>query len=181
MQRALSKKHQNKITENLIKVYEECFGIYFQRNQQLWIPGFICPCCRTSLIRWQAGNKSSLKFKTPTNWLEPNQDHSDCYFCLSELNGANSKTKNRVSYIIENCIVLPIPSEDISETNDTEQMDTAKPQKSFDVENSQSDMEVDEEVSDAESEINYKGFYQDPKKPILINQESLSDLIRLRT
>ena len=39
-----------------------------------------------------------MKFGVPTIWREAKKRHADCYFCMVNTKGFNSKTKRAASY-----------------------------------------------------------------------------------
>lgn len=183
----IAKKHQNKITDHIKKIYEESFNVLFESNKQ-WIPEFICHTCRTALSRWKSGNKAALKFEKPVRWLKPNLDHSDCYFCLSNILGASSKNKDHAKYPVVSCVILPIILDQNVNEKNLEAMGTneslstlnnsGSASDSENENNTQSDMDIDEEESCAESDSSDDEFSSKKKEPVLIDQETLNDLIR---
>lgn len=83
----VGKISKRKITNHIDGLYKVCFGIGISQQDKDWVPHMICNACYSMMTRCtNRGNKSNLKFTTPTIWKEP-EDESDCYFCRCTIKG----------------------------------------------------------------------------------------------
>lgn len=57
-----------------------------------WTPQSFCITCYTRLIEFSCGKKKYLSFGKPVEWRDPIDHVTDCYFCLTKVQGGkNSK------------------------------------------------------------------------------------------
>lgn len=79
--KCISKAHE--------RAYLSYFGFNISDQAKSWVPHFICRECHLGLIRWMNGCDcySGLKFSKPMCWREPNNHNTDCYFCLTRIDG----------------------------------------------------------------------------------------------
>jgi len=100
-----SGRNFNNVSCNL---YTECFGIEITDSDYLWTPNVICSSCKIGLERWKKGENNAKRFASPMLWRQPQNHDSDCYFCLCDITGINSKSKNSWSYPNVNSLTFPV-------------------------------------------------------------------------
>jgi len=130
-------------------------------------------------IKWkEEKNKQNIRFSVPTIWKRPSSE-SDCFYCCNKIQGYNSKNKSKIVYIKVSSVVAPVSAtvEDSSTCNSSHMH---PPETTADK------MEVDELI-DMEEESAFEmsdetDSYMDDgpcsKKPKLISQAALNDLVR---
>lgn len=105
----LTEKQQLNITELVKHSYELYFGLEITNWEKYWVPNVICSCCSKGLIRWSRTGRS-LRFSKPMIWREPADHIKDCYFCVNQVNGFNSKNKASIEYEYVQSVTKPEPS-----------------------------------------------------------------------
>ncbi|KAJ8871619.1 hypothetical protein PR048_027946 [Dryococelus australis] len=64
-----------------------------------WAPHIYCATCYFKLINWWNGKGNSMLFAAPMSWREPKDHVTDCYFCMTNVQGfTNRKSKKHVVY-----------------------------------------------------------------------------------
>lgn len=78
---------KKRISEQHKRAYLSYFGFTISDQAKHWAPHFICRNCHLGLIRWMndCDGYSGLKFSKPMCWREPNNHHTDCYFCATRV------------------------------------------------------------------------------------------------
>lgn len=71
-------------------------------------PHIFCRSCSTLLYRWSNGEKAYLSFKKPMIWREPFDHMTDCYFCVTNVTGINSKNKHTIKYAEVLSVTKPV-------------------------------------------------------------------------
>ena len=143
-----------------ITLVRAAYKYYFQlelNEDKPWMPKKICPNCNLKLSKWYDGENVHLSFGPPMIWKEAT-DHSQCYFCVINLTGVNTKKRRSLTYPEVASVQKTIPhSDDLPKPNCSNAMATS----SSSCQNS----------SESDMEAAYK-------KQHLINQSELNDLIR---
>jgi hypothetical protein len=115
-------KRKAKITNFVKKAYHAYFGMKLGDQDKPFAPHFCCKTCVENLRGWMNKKRKAMAFAVPMVWREA-QDHvTDCYFCMTNLNGINGKKKHHVKYPnvisaikpIAHGPDLPIPDPDFS-------------------------------------------------------------------
>ena len=144
------------------EAYKAYFGVAVGDLDKSWAPHVSCGNCRSTLEHWLRGSRKSMPFAIPRVWREPRNHHDDCYFCMIDLTHfKRGKNRRQLQYPdipssrapVPHSEDLPIPSPPIQTT-------------------------LGEEANDSESSGDPFTDDQDSKKPHLLNQKELDDLIR---
>ena len=88
---------QTTITEFVKKRYYDYFGIKLRQNKP-FAPQKCCKTCVENLRRWSNKKIEHLPFGVPMIWTEGRDHTSDCYFCMTNLEGINRRNKQHVKY-----------------------------------------------------------------------------------
>lgn len=128
-------------------------------TEKQWVPQLFCNVCRTKLYKWSTGEKIYFPFSSQTLWREPQNHIDDCYFCVTNVVGINSKNYKSLKYPEVASVSKPVPRR----KNDPLPISPGLSTRT--VESSDSMMIS----TDSEYEIDEKHF---------ITQAELSDLIR---
>ena len=80
------------INKNVLSLYKKYFEFLISHKDRPCAPHIVCASCYTALKRWNnaVAKVTPMPFKTPVIWREPSS-HDDCYFCLTNVTGFNSK------------------------------------------------------------------------------------------
>ena len=81
------------IVKKITPVIRAAYKHYFQlelNEEKPWMPKKICPNCNFKLSKWYDGENVYLSFGAPMIRKEAT-DHSQCYFCVINLTGINTK------------------------------------------------------------------------------------------
>lgn len=79
-------------------IYESYFGRVMQVQGDYWVPEIICKTCEANLNLWWTGKRLQMPFAVPMIWSKPRNHRTDCYFCLTNVNGFSSKNKHLIKY-----------------------------------------------------------------------------------
>ena len=108
-----------------------------------------------------------MPFAVPMIWREQTDHATDCYFCLTNIKGFSRKNKSKIVYPNCNSALKPVPH-----GNDLPVPSPPSPEK----QSEESSTEHETTGSEAcESEEDTEGCMT--KKPTLINQSMLNDLV----
>ena len=110
-------KYIRKITDRIKKLYLTYFGCAFCDQDKNWASHVCCLDCCNRLNKWFAGEKFTLSFAVPMVWREQKVHATDCYFCLTNTQGYNHKTRKKIVYPslpsairpVEHSDELPVP------------------------------------------------------------------------
>lgn len=107
-----TKCQRRPISDNVKTLYQ----FYFHRPIETtnFTPNICCKSCESNITMWSAGKRRSMPFAVPMIWREPSNHPGDCYFCLINVVGFTSKTKNRIVYVDCKSVDRPVDhSEDL--------------------------------------------------------------------
>ena len=132
-----------------------------------WAPKKVCHTCVEQLRKWSQGKKVSMPFAIPMIWHEPRNHVDDCYFCVCDITGYNTKNKKEIIYPnllsakrpISHGPGLPVPS----------------PLEEFQKETS-SDSEENSQDNSSDLDVVQEQDFHQPQH--LFTQRELNDLVR---
>lgn len=166
------KSQKRTFTQLVRRAYELYFGVKVGDQEKSWAPHICCKTCLTLLTGWLKGTKRHMRFAVPMVWREPKDHATDCYFCITNIQGIGPKSKHTVQYPnlpsalrpVEHSDEYPIPTPPESWSLDEE------PECASDSSN---------EIQTEQETVNDPDF-QTPEcsKPHLISQAELNDLVR---
>ena len=79
--------HKTKITSFVKKCYHAYFGMKLGDQDKPFAPHICCKACVEKLRRRSKEKIKSLLFGVPMAWREGNDHITDCYFCMTNLQG----------------------------------------------------------------------------------------------
>ena len=80
------------MTGRIEKIYFAYFGCKIGDQGKLWALHFCCSECTNNFNLWFSRKKQSVGFAVPMIWREQ-IDHTDGYFCITEIEWYNEKTR----------------------------------------------------------------------------------------
>lgn len=87
----------------------KCFpNFVFAGTASNFAPESCCSKCIAALNR-ASTSQSRLPYEWPAIWRRPSSDHSDCYFCLTQLHPFNRVHESSFSYPERSCLTKPRP------------------------------------------------------------------------
>ena len=89
-------------------MYYAYFGRAVGDQEKDWAPHFCCIDCSNKLNKWFAKNVS-LGFAVPMVWRDQKDHTTDCYFCITKIEGYNQKTKKSIVYPELPSAIHPVP------------------------------------------------------------------------
>lgn len=92
------KRRRQSITQFVRRAYHAYFQDKLGDQDKPWAPHTVCKSCVEGLRNWSKGKKQSLGFGIPMVWREPQNHTDDCYFCMVNTSGFNSKNKKDIIY-----------------------------------------------------------------------------------
>ena len=129
--------------EILLRSLKKWYELYFEckvgDQDKSWAPHIYCVTCVRLLTGWVNGSRQR-PFYFLIVWREPKDRWSDCYFCLTNITGITSKSKNTVKYPDLPSAMRPVPH--------SEELWYKSPGKSFSNENSDCDEDHEQEEGD---------------------------------
>lgn len=91
----------NESTKTLVL---KCFPDFaFNGINSEWAPDFCCQKCISALHR------SAPPYSWPAVWARPNNNHSNCFCCLTEVHQFNRVQNSSFKYPERSCITRPVP------------------------------------------------------------------------
>lgn len=164
-----TKSQSENVTPTIKKAYELYFNSKVDKDKSFALK-YCCSGCSRNLRGWLNGTRPSMPFAVPMIWTEQKDHLLDCYFCLNKLSGSSSKNKQ--------CIVYPdLPSARRPiKYGDSFPIPTPPGKLTPQEEASSSSPEAGPSTSftpDSDSE-----FLESKRKPRLISQSMLNDLVR---
>ena len=78
---------KTKITSFVKKCYHAYFGMKLGYQNKPFAPHICCKACEENLRRWSKGKIKNLPFGVPMLWKEGKDHITDCYFCMTNLQG----------------------------------------------------------------------------------------------
>jgi hypothetical protein len=158
---------QRKNLSSKVKVaYHHYFGVKVSDQDRTWAPHICCSICYVGLTQWLNGKRKCMPFAIPMIWREPRDHCSDCYFCLTNISGYSKKNKSAILYPNCESALKPVPHDAV---NLVPKPPTNIKDESDDSDDERSEMEQQSDAYEPED---------DEKKPHMINQGELNDLVR---
>ena len=92
-----------------MSLYKKYFEFPISHQDRPWAPQIVCASCHAALNRWNnaVAKVTAMPFKTPMIWREPSS-HDDCYFCLTNVTGFNSKNSDKIKYAYIRNVSKPV-------------------------------------------------------------------------
>ena len=87
-----------KITDFVKTAYHGYFGVKLGDQDKAVAPLVSCKTCVENLCDWEKGKRKSMPLAVPMAWREGKDQVTDCYFCMTNLQGINHKNKHCVKY-----------------------------------------------------------------------------------
>lgn len=158
-------KIQRRSITNLVKkAYKLYFDCALGDQDKNFAPHIACITCTTTLTEWMKGKRRAMPFAVPMVWREPT-NHTDCYFCLTNIAGHSSKTRHTIKYPDVSSVHKPVPHGE------------GLPIPVCNLQPTASDTSGESESEDARSVEEYSPE-SGVRAPHLIQQEELNDLVR---
>lgn len=159
--------NRRSINDRTKECYEKCFNIPKRKLDNDWTPKIVCSSCQTDLYNYAKGRNNAKKFSAPMIWKKSKNHETDCYFCLCNTKGYNSKNFSNIKYPKVSSVRYPIP---VSENEVSSNLMTDMPSDVEIQELADTFRESDEDDSDALDEnASEEGKF---------NQQELNDLVR---
>ncbi|XP_076033585.1 uncharacterized protein LOC143020748 [Oratosquilla oratoria] len=158
------RQYKRQLTQRVKKLYELYFGCKVGDQDKSWAPHICCVRCTSSLSAWVKGKGTGLMFGVPMVWREPKDHSTDCYFCLTDIKGRNRKGKKSIVYPDLQSAIRPV----------LHSSDIPVPQPPSELPSDDTSNSDDSESQDA----TYTTQLESDKKPHLITQPELNDLVR---
>ena len=98
-----------KITGFVKKAYHSYFGVKLGDQDKAFAPHVSCKTCVENPRDWENGKRKSMPFAVPMVWREGKYHVTDCYFCMTNLQGINRKNKHCVQYHDIPSAIIPVP------------------------------------------------------------------------
>jgi hypothetical protein len=160
---------RQKIISKVETAYQLYFGCKVGDQDKEWAPHICCSTCSIGLRQWLNNRRSQMPFAVPMVWRVPTCHTSDCYFCMTNIAGHNSRTKSSIVYPnipsairpVPHSIDLPIPTPPSALHHSTDPSSTTSSSSSS------ASTAVASCASDDSSKI-----------PHLLSQAELNDLVR---
>ncbi|KAL4711555.1 hypothetical protein ACJJTC_003572 [Scirpophaga incertulas] len=92
------KSQQRNISDFVKKVYFAYFKLILSDQDRAWALHKVYRKCEEDLCLWFKSKKIAFRFGIPMIWCEQKNHTSDCYFCLIDVKGFNTKNKKKISY-----------------------------------------------------------------------------------
>ncbi|CAH0560513.1 unnamed protein product [Brassicogethes aeneus] len=148
-------KKGRKITPNLKIAYLRYFGFEIRNEEKSWTPSLICPNCNITLNSWMSGKNVYLSFGCPVLWAEP-VDHLDCYFCVINITGINSKKRKSLQYPDVTSAKKPVlHDENLPKPKHPLSYDkSSKNEPSFDTSSSENEFDAEKKHDVTQAELN---------------------------
>jgi len=141
--------------------YHAYFGCKLGDQDKTWAPHIVCKRCVEDLRHWSKGEGKCTPFGVPMIWREQTDHVTDCYFCITNVQGFSKKNKNKIKYPNLPSAMRPVPHSD--------EVEVPVPPVTFD------ELSTD---SDSSSTEGNKEDYNDDVTPKLMSQSDLDDLVR---
>lgn len=102
-------ERQSPITNFVKRSYHAYFGVKLGDQDKAFAPHICCKTCVEGLRRWSNKKQASLPFGVPMVWREGRDHVTDCYFCMTNLDGINRNNKQHVKYPDVPSAMRPVP------------------------------------------------------------------------
>lgn len=168
----LVKKQKQNITETVKKLYNEYFMMKLGDQDKVWAPHVVCRTCVEALRNWKKEKKASLPFGIPMVWREQKNHYDDCYFCMINTSGFNTKNKMTITYPSLPSAIRPVPH--------GADLPVPDPQRCVDDEMSTDNSDVEREMQAGCFNAEHDEYVPEEKldTPSLFTQGELNDLVR---
>lgn len=155
---------QAKITDFVKKAYHAYFGVKLGDQDKPFAPHICCKTCVENLRDWRNKKRKSMPFGVPMVWREGKDHVTDCYFCMTNLQGINRKNKHHVQYPDVPSAIKPVPHGP----------DIPVPEPDVTMESSS-----DPEFSDTTDTAEFGAYKpEEDDRPVPLTQAELNDLTR---
>lgn len=153
-----------RITDFVKKSYHAYFRVKLGDQDKPFAPHICCKTCVQNLRDWRNKTRKSMPSGVPMVWWEGKDHITDCYFCMTKLQGINHKNKHHVQYPDVPSAIKPVPH------------GPGVPVPEPDV---NMDLSSDPESSDA-ANADESGAYEPAEgdRPVPLSQAELNDLTR---
>ncbi|KAK3886764.1 hypothetical protein Pcinc_009084 [Petrolisthes cinctipes] len=98
-----------KITDFVKKSYHAYFGVKLGDQEKPFAPHICCKTHVENLRDWRNKKRKSKPFGIPLVWRVGKDHITDCYFCMTNLQGINRKNKHHVQYPEVPSAIKPVP------------------------------------------------------------------------
>ena len=100
---------QAKITNFVKKANQANFGDKLEDQDKSFAPHICCKTCVEILRDWRNKKRKSMPFGAPMVWREEKDHVTDCYFCMTNLEGINRNNKHHVQYPDDPSAIKSVP------------------------------------------------------------------------
>lgn len=107
-----TKNQRTEITSIVKRNYYSYFGCKIGDQDKKWAPHQCCKTCSNRLGDWFRGKRICMPFAVPMIWREPQNHVTDCYFCMTKVQGFTGKNKENIMYPDVNSAMKPVPHSD---------------------------------------------------------------------
>lgn len=113
------------MTSNVLAAYKNYFGFEARFVDESWTPKSVCAACFTKLTEFNKGKPRFFTFGKPVEWRSPVDHDTDCYFCLTKLQGGKYAKAvypdvQSVTKTVPHCSQYPKPQPPIPTTTSFE-------------------------------------------------------------
>lgn len=81
---------ESTITSFVKASYHAYFGVKLGDQDKDFAPHITCKTCTEYLRRWSTGKVKALPFGIPMVWREGTNHVTDCYFCMTNIQGKSN-------------------------------------------------------------------------------------------
>ncbi|CAH1114997.1 unnamed protein product [Psylliodes chrysocephalus] len=103
------KRFKRNITDFVKNAYFAYFKVRLGDQDKPWTPHVICKICEEALRHWFEGTRKAPPFGIPMVWREPKNQIDDCYFCLCDIKGHNTKSLKYINDPNLSSEIRPVP------------------------------------------------------------------------
>ena len=157
------RSQRRNITDKVKQAYRLYFGCPVGDQDKNFAPHKCCVTCAVTLCEWMNGKNRVMKFAVPVYWAEPKDHVTDCYFCLTKVQGHSSKTRHLIAYADVSSVVKTVPHQ--------EDFPVPSPPST-----AANEKEIEEQITSSDSSDEYTPDVD--SSPLLVNQARLNDLVR---
>jgi hypothetical protein len=161
------KSHRKSLTPLVQKAYELYFNCKVHVGK-LWVPSVVCSTCANTLTGWlrRSATNSPMPFGVPVKWREHTNHATDCYFCMTSVQGFNYKTRKLIAYPDINSVSKPLPHNPVT-------CPVPLPPLVYSFDEEESDC-----VTSSPEDVNTDSDYQPQEDVHRLNYNELYDLVR---
>ncbi|XP_042236316.1 uncharacterized protein LOC121875729 [Homarus americanus] len=138
-------------------------------QDKAFAPHMCCKTCVENLRRWSNKKIQRLPFGIPMVWREGRDHTTDCYFCMTNLQGINRKNKHHVKYPDVPSAIKPVPH--------GPGIPIPTPPENYRDMILDDDHDIDEDIEETDASSTYLPTAS-AKEPIPFSQAELNDLTR---